>query len=163
MPAELDDLNHKITQLQIEQASLQKETDEMSKQRLAAIEKEMAELRDSFNSKKAQWENEKNAINKVQSLRAEVETTKAEIEKATRNGDYASWSAAIRQTADLQRQLEAEEKIAADKKEQSLLRDRVTAEEISRIVARWTGIPVEKLVEGEREKLLRLPKCCISA
>ncbi|HCF36942.1 MAG TPA: type VI secretion system ATPase TssH, partial [Ruminococcaceae bacterium] len=89
MPAELDDLNHKITQLQIEQASLQKETDEMSKQRLAAIEKEMAELRDSFNSKKAQWENEKNAINKVQSLRAEVETTKAEIEKATRNGDYA--------------------------------------------------------------------------
>ena len=81
MPAELDDLNHKITQLQIEQASLQKETDEMSKQRLAAIEKEMAELRDSFNSKKAQWENEKNAINKVQSLRAEVETTKAEMKR----------------------------------------------------------------------------------
>ena len=159
MPAELDDLNHKITQLQIEQASLQKETDEMSKQRLAAIEKEMAELRDSFNSKKAQWENEKNAINKVQSLRAEVETTKAEIEKATRNGDYAkAGQLQYGKLPDLQRQLEAEEKIAADKKEQSLLRDRVTAEEISRIVARWTGIPVEKLVEGEREKLLRLPE-----
>ena len=157
MPAELDDLNHKITQLQIEQASLQKETDEMSKQRLAAIEKEMAELRDSFNSKKAQWENEKNAINKVQSLRAEVETTKAEIEKATRNGDYAkAGQLQYGKLPDLQRQLEAEEKIAADKKEQSLLRDRVTAEEISRIVARWTGIPVEKLVEGEREKLLHL-------
>ena len=159
MPAELDDLNHKITQLQIEQASLQKETDEMSKQRLAAIEKEMAELRDSFNSKKAQWENEKNAINKVQSLRAEVETTKAEIEKATRNGDYArAGQLQYGKLPDLQRQLEAEEKIAADKKDQSLLRDRVTAEEISRIVARWTGIPVEKLVEGEREKLLRLPE-----
>ena len=129
------------------------------KQRLAAIEKEMAELRDSFNSKKAQWENEKNAINKVQSLRADVETTKAEIEKATRNGDYAkAGQLQYGKLPDLQRQLEAEEKIAADKKEQSLLRDRVTAEEISRIVARWTGIPVEKLVEGEREKLLRLPE-----
>ena len=106
MPAELDDLNHKITQLQIEQASLQKETDEMSKQRLAAIEKEMAELRDSFNSKKAQWENEKNAINKVQSLRAEVETTKAEIEKATRNGDYAkAGQLQYGKLPDLQRQL----------------------------------------------------------
>ena len=104
-------------------------------------------------------ENEKNAINKVQSLRAEVETTKAEIEKATRNGDYAkAGQLQYGKLPDLQRQLEAEEKIAADKKEQSLLRDRVTAEEISRIVARWTGIPVEKLVEGEREKLLRLPE-----
>ena len=158
MPAELDDLNHKITQLQIEEASLKKETDEMSRQRLAALEKELAELRDGFNSKKAQWENEKNAINKVQSLRAEVESTKAEIEKATRTGDYAkAGELQYGKLPDLQRQLEAEEKIAAEKKEQSLLRDRVTAEEISRIVARWTGIPVEKLVEGEREKLLRLP------
>ena len=158
MPAELDDLNHKITQLQIEEASLKKETDEMSRQRLAALEKELAELRDGFNSKKAQWENEKNAINKVQSLRAEVESTKAEIERATRTGDYAkAGELQYGKLPDLQRQLEAEEKIAAEKKEQSLLRDRVTAEEISRIVARWTGIPVEKLVEGEREKLLRLP------
>ena len=158
MPAELDEMDHRITQLQIEEASLKKETDELSKQRLAALEKEMAELRDSFNSKKAQWENEKNAINKVQSLRAEVETTKAEIEKATRTGDYAkAGELQYGKLPNLQKELEAEEKLANEKKENSLLRDRVTDEEIARIVARWTGIPVAKLVEGEREKLLRLP------
>ena len=158
MPAELDEMDHRITQLQIEEASLKKETDELSKQRLAALEKEMAELRDSFNSKKAQWENEKNAINKVQSLRAEVETTKAEIEKATRTGDYAkAGELQYGKLPNLQKELEAEEKLANEKKEASLLRDRVTDEEIARIVARWTGIPVAKLVEGEREKLLRLP------
>ena len=158
MPAELDEMNHRITQLQIEEASLKKETDELSKQRLAALEKEMAELRDSFNSKKAQWENEKNAINKVQSLRAEVESTKAEIEKATRTGDYAkAGELQYGKLPNLQKELEAEEKLANEKKEASLLRDRVTDEEIARIVARWTGIPVSKLVEGEREKLLRLP------
>ena len=157
MPAELDDLNHRITQLQIEEASLKKETDELSKQRLAALEKELAELRDSFNSKKAQWENEKNAIGKVQSLRAEVEAVKADIEKATRSGDYAkAGELQYGKLPQLQRELEAEEKLANEKKEQSLLRDRVTDEEIARIVARWTGIPVEKLVEGEREKLLHL-------
>ena len=157
MPAELDEMNHRITQLQIEEASLKKETDELSKQRLAALEKEMAELRDSFNSKKAQWENEKNAINKVQSLRAEVESTKAEIEKATRTGDYAkAGELQYGKLPSLQKELEAEEKLANEKKEASLLRDRVTDEEIARIVARWTGIPVEKLVEGEREKLLHL-------
>ena len=158
MPAELDEMNHRITQLQIEEASLKKETDELSKQRLATLEKEMAELRDSFNSKKAQWENEKNAINKVQSLRAEVESTKAEIEKATRTGDYAkAGELQYGKLPNLQKELEAEEKLANEKKEASLLRDRVTDEEIARIVARWTGIPVAKLVEGEREKLLRLP------
>ncbi len=158
MPAELDEMNHRITQLQIEEASLKKETDELSKQRLAALEKEMAELRDSFNSKKAQWENEKNAVNKVQSLRAEVESTKAEIEKATRTGDYArAGELQYGKLPTLQKQLEEEEKIAEEKKESSLLRDRVTDDEIARIVARWTGIPVSKLVEGEREKLLRLP------
>ena len=158
MPAELDEMNHRITQLQIEEASLKKETDELSKQRLDALEKEMAELRDTFNSKKAQWENEKNAINKVQSLRAEVESTKAEIEKATRTGDYAkAGELQYGKLPTLQKQLSEEEKIAAEKKESSLLRDRVTDEEIARIVARWTGIPVAKLVEGEREKLLRLP------
>ena len=158
MPAELDEMNHRITQLQIEEASLKKETDELSKQRLAALEKEMAELRDSFNSKKAQWENEKNAVNKVQSLRADVENTKAEIEKATRTGDYAkAGELQYGKLPQLQCELEAEEKIAEEKKESSLLRDRVTDEEIARIVARWTGIPVAKLVEGEREKLLRLP------
>ena len=158
MPAELDEMNHRITQLQIEEASLKKETDELSKQRLTALEKEMAELRDSFNSKKAQWENEKNAVNKVQSLRADVENTKAEIEKATRTGDYAkAGELQYGKLPNLQKQLEEEEKIADAKKESSLLRDRVTDEEIARIVARWTGIPVAKLVEGEREKLLRLP------
>ena len=158
MPAELDEMNHRITQLQIEEASLKKETDELSKQRLDALEKEMAELRDSFNSKKAQWENEKNAVNKVQSLRAEVESTKAEIEKATRTGDYAkAGELQYGKLPTLQKQLEEEEKIAEEKKESSLLRDRVTDDEIARIVARWTGIPVSKLVEGEREKLLRLP------
>ena len=159
MPAELDDLQHHITQLQIEEASLKKETDDLSRQRLENLEKELAELRDSFNSKKAQWENEKNAINKVQSLRAEVESVKADIEKATRQGDYAkAGELQYGKLPQLQRDLESEEKIAAEKKEQSLLRDRVTDEEIARIVARWTGIPVEKLVEGEREKLLRLPE-----
>ena len=158
MPAELDEMNHRITQLQIEEASLQKESDELSKQRLANLEKELAELRDSFNLKKAQWENEKDAIGKVQSLRADVESIKAEIEKATRNGDYAkAGELQYGKLPNLQRELEEQEKIAAEKKEQSLLRDRVTDEEIARIVARWTGIPVEKLVEGEREKLLRLP------
>ena len=158
MPAELDEMNHRITQLQIEEASLKKETDELSKQRLATLEKEMAELRDSFNSKKAQWENEKNAVNKVQSLRAEVESTKAEIEKATRTGDYAkAGELQYGKLPTLQKQLEEEEKLAEAKKESSLLRDRVTDDEIARIVARWTGIPVSKLVEGEREKLLRLP------
>ena len=157
MPAELDDLNRRITQLQIEQASLKKETDELSRQRLAALEKELAELRDGFNSKKAQWENEKNAIGQVQNLRAEVESTKAEIEKATRNGDYArAGELQYGKLPNLQKELAEQEKLAAEKKESSLLRDRVTDEEIARIVARWTGIPVEKLVEGEREKLLHL-------
>ena len=147
MPAELDEMNHRITQLQIEEASLKKETDELSKQRLATLEKEMAELRDSFNSKKAQWENEKNAVNKVQSLRAEVESTKAEIEKATRTGDYAkAGELQYGKLPTLQKQLEEEEKLAEAKKESSLLRDRVTEEEIANIVARWTGIPVSKLV-----------------
>ena len=159
MPAELDDANRRITQLQIEQASLKKESDPHSRERLAALEKELAELRDSFNSKKAQWENEKNAINKVQSLRAELEATRAAIEQATRTGDYAkAGELQYGKLPGLQHELEEQEKLAAEKKEASLLRDRVTDEEIGRIVARWTGIPVEKLVEGEREKLLRLPE-----
>ena len=158
MPAELDEMNHRITQLQIEEASLKKETDELSKQRLAALEKEMAELRDSFNSKKAQWENEKNAISKVQSLRAEIESAKNEYEKAERTGDLEKAAELLNgKIPSLKKQLEAEEKLAETKKESSLLRDRVTDDEIARIVARWTGIPVSKLVEGEREKLLRLP------
>ena len=157
MPSEMDDMAHKITQLQIEQVSLKKETDALSQSRLKDIEKELAELQDKFKQMKAQWENEKNAISKVQSLREQIEQTNAAIEKAQREYDLNK-AAELKygRLPELQKQLEAEEKLAADKKEASLLRDRVTDEEIARIVARWTGIPVEKLVEGEREKLLHL-------
>ena len=157
MPSEMDDLAHKITQLQIEQVSLKKETDALSQSRLHDIEKELAELQDKFRQMKAQWENEKNAISKVQSLREQIEQTNADIEKAQREYDL-NRAAELKygRLPELQKQLAAEEKLAAEKKEASLLRDRVTDEEIARIVARWTGIPVEKLVEGEREKLLHL-------
>ena len=157
MPSEMDDLAHRITQLQIEQVSLKKETDALSQSRLRDLEKELAELQDKFHSMKAKWENEKNAIGKVQSLREQIEQTNAAIEKAQREYDLNK-AAELKygKLPQLQKQLEDEEKIAAAKKEDSLLRDRVTDEEIARIVARWTGIPVEKLVEGEREKLLHL-------
>ena len=157
MPSEMDDLAHRITQLQIEQVSLKKATDALSQSRLKDLEKELAELQDKFRSMKAKWENEKNAIGKVQSLREQIEQTNADIEKAQREYDLNK-AAELKygKLPQLQKQLEEEEKIAAAKKEDSLLRDRVTDEEIARIVARWTGIPVEKLVEGEREKLLHL-------
>ena len=157
MPSEMDDLAHRITQLQIEQVSLKKETDALSQSRLKDLEKELAELQDKFRSMKAKWENEKNAIGKVQSLREKIEQTNADIEKAQREYDLNK-AAELKygKLPQLQKQLEEEEKVAAAKKEDSLLRDRVTDEEIARIVARWTGIPVEKLVEGEREKLLHL-------
>ena len=157
MPSEMDGLAHRITQLQIEQVSLKKETDALSQSRLKELEKELAELQDQFRSMKAKWENEKNAIGKVQSLREQIEQTNADIEKAQREYDLNK-AAELKygKLPQLQKQLEEEEKIAAAKKEDSLLRDRVTDEEIARIVARWTGIPVEKLVEGEREKLLHL-------
>ena len=157
MPSEMDDLAHRITQLQIEQVSLKKETDALSQSRLKDLEKELAELQDKFRSMKAKWENEKNAIGKVQSLREQIEQTNADIEKAQREYDLNK-AAELKygKLPQLQKELEEEEKVAAAKKEDSLLRDRVTDEEIARIVARWTGIPVEKLVEGEREKLLHL-------
>ena len=157
MPSEMDDLAHRITQLQIEQVSLKKETDALSQSRLKDLEKELAELQDKFRSMKAKWENEKNAIGKVQTLREQIEQTNADIEKAQREYDLNK-AAELKygKLPQLQKRLEEEEKIAAAKKEDSLLRDRVTDEEIARIVARWTGIPVEKLVEGEREKLLHL-------
>ena len=157
MPSEMDDLAHRITQLQIEQVSLKKETDALSQSRLHELEKELAELQDKFRSMKAQWENEKNAIGKVQSLREQIEQTNAAIEKAQREYDLNK-AAELKygRLPELQKQLAEQEKLAAEKKESSLLRDRVTEEEIARIVARWTGIPVEKLVEGEREKLLHL-------
>ena len=157
MPSEMDDLSHRITQLQIEQVSLKKETDALSQSRLHELEKELAELQGKFRSMKAKWENEKNAIGKVQTLREQIEQTNAAIEKAQREYDLNK-AAELKygKLPELQKQLEAEEKLANEKKEDSLLRDRVTDEEIARIVARWTGIPVEKLVEGEREKLLHL-------
>ena len=157
MPSEIDDLAHRITQLQIDQVSLKKETDALSQSRLHELEKELAELQDKFRSMKAKWENEKNAIGKVQTLREQIEQTNAAIEKAQREYDLNK-AAELKygKLPELQKQLEAEEKLANEKKEDSLLRDRVTDEEIARIVARWTGIPVEKLVEGEREKLLHL-------
>ncbi len=157
MPSEMDDMAHRITQLQIEQVSLKKETDALSQSRLKDLERELAELQDKFRSMKAKWENEKNAIGKVQSLREKIEQTNAAIEKAQRDYDLNK-AAELKygKLPQLQKQLEEEEKIAAEKKENSLLRDRVTDDEIARIVARWTGIPVEKLVESEREKLLHL-------
>ncbi len=157
MPSEMDDLAHRITQLQIEQVSLKKETDALSQSRLRDLEKELAELQDKFHSMKAKWENEKNAIGKVQTLREQIEQTNAAIEKAQREYDLNK-AAELKygKLPELQKQLEAEGEARRAKKEDSLLRDRVTDEEIARIVARWTGIPVEKLVEGEREKLLHL-------
>ena len=157
MPSEMDDLSHRITQLQIEQVSLKKETDALSQSRLRELEKELAELQDNFRSMKARWENEKNSIGKVQTLREQIEQTNAAIEKAQREYDLNK-AAELKygRLPQLQKELAEQEKLAAEKKEDTLLRDRVTEEEIARIVARWTGIPVEKLVEGEREKLLHL-------
>ena len=158
MPSEMDDLARKITQLQIEQVSLKKETDPLSKSRLAELEKELAEQQDKFKAMKARWENERKDINKVQQLREQIEQVNAEIEKAQREYNL-NRAAELKygQLPNLQKQLEAEEAAAAEKKSSnSLLRDTVTEEEIARIVARWTGIPVAKLVEGEREKLLQL-------
>ncbi|MCI7758747.1 MAG: AAA family ATPase, partial [[Eubacterium] saphenum] len=157
MPAELDEISREIMQLEIEEAALKKETDKLSEEHLAEIRKELAEKRDKFTAMKAKWENEKNAISKVQDLRKEIEQTNADIEKAKR--EYNMNKAAelmYGKLPKLQEELKNEEEIAEQAKASSLLRDKVTEEEIARIVARWTGIPVDKLVEGEREKILHL-------
>ena len=159
MPAELDEISRKIMQYEIEEAALKKETDHLSQEHLAEIQKEMAELRSQFNEMKAKWENEKDAIGKVQKLRSEIETTNAEIEKAERTYDLNK-AAELKygKLPALTKELQEEERIAEEgQKSGSLLRDRVTEEEIARIIGRWTGIPVSRLMEGEREKLLRLP------
>ena len=157
MPSELDDLRRKIMQHEIEEAALKKEDDGISKEHLAEIQRELAEMRDEFNAQKAQWENEKNAIGKVQKLREEMENANAALEKAQREYDLNK-AAELQygKIPELQKALEAEERIAQEGKERSLLRDKVTEEEIARIIQRWTGIPVSKLMEGEREKLLHL-------
>ena len=157
-PAELDDLRRKIMQHEIEEAALKKETDQLSKERLEALQKELASMRDEFKEMSAKWENEKAAIGKVQKLREDIERVNGEIAKAEREYDLNK-AAELKygQLPSLQKQLEEEEKKAESvEKNASLLRDKVTEEEIARIIARWTGIPVAKLMEGEREKLLHL-------
>ncbi len=157
MPSELDEISRGIMQLEIEEAALKKETDELSKEHLADIRKELAENRDKFNSMKAKWENEKNAITKVQDLRKTIEQTNADIEKAKRENDLNKAAELMYgKLPQLQAELKKEEDLAEEAKSSSLLRDKVTDEEIARIVARRTGIPVAKLVEGEREKILML-------
>ena len=160
MPAELDASSRKIMQREIEEAALKKETDKLSKEHLDEIQRELAELRASFSEMKAKWENEKSAIGKVQSLREEIERTNAEIAKAESAYDLNK-AAELKygKLPQLTAELEREEKLAeTGVHETTYLHDRVTEEEIARIVARWTGIPVSRLMEGEREKLLRLPQ-----
>ncbi len=158
MPTEMDDINRHIMQLEIEEAALKKDDDELTKARLAEVQKELAEQRDEFNQMKAKWESEKNAITKVNKLREEIERVNAEMERAERQYDLNK-AAELKygELPKLKKELAAEEAIAEKSKgEDSLLRDKVTEEEIARIVGRWTGIPVAKLMEGEREKLLHL-------
>ena len=157
MPTELDEVSRKIMQLEIEETALSKEKDEISKQRLADIQKEKAELKTKFDAMKAKWENEKQAIGKVQKLREEIEQVNAQIEKAERNYELNK-AAELKygKLPELQKELEKEEEISEKKKEEGLLRNKVTEDEIAKIISRWTGIPVTKLMEGEREKILHL-------
>ena len=157
MPTELDEISRKIMQLEIEETALSKEKDEISKKRLEDIQKEKAELKTKFDGMKAKWENEKQAIGKVQKLREEIERVNAEIEKAERNYELNK-AAELKygKLPELQKELEKEEKISEKSKEDGLLRNKVTDDEIAKIISRWTGIPVTKLMEGEREKILNL-------
>ncbi len=158
-PAEMDDLRRKIMQHEIEEAALKKETDNLSKERLAALQKELAQMRDEFQEMSAKWENEKSAINRVQKLREEIEQTNAQIAQAEQEYDL-NRAAELKygKLPGLQKELEQEEQKAEKAEKNTLLRDKVTEEEIARIIARWTGIPVARLMEGEREKLLHLPE-----
>ena len=160
MPYELDEISRKIMQLQIEETALKKEKDEISKKHLEVIQKEIAELNSKFNEMKAKWENEKEAIVKVQKLREEIEKVNAEIERAERNYELNKVAELkYGKLPSLQKQLKEEEEISEkNKKGNSLLRNKVTEDEIAKIVSRWTGIPVTKLMEGEREKILHLPE-----
>ena len=160
MPSELDEVSRRIMQLEIEQAALKKEEDEASRRRLEMLEKELAQQREAFNAMKARWENEKTAIQKVQKLREQIEQVNAEIQKAERAYDLGK-AAELKygKMPSLKSELAKEEEIAErERGDESLLRDKVTDDEIARIVSRWTGIPVTKLKEGEREKLLQLPE-----
>ena len=157
MPTELDVIQRKIIQHEIEEAALKKETDKLSQEHLAEIQKELSDMREEFKAKKAQWDNEKGDIGKVQKLREDLEAANAALEKAQREYDLEK-AAELQygKIPQLKKQLEEEEKIANEGKARSLLRDKVTEEEIARIIERWTGIPVARLMEGEREKLLHL-------
>jgi ATP-dependent Clp protease ATP-binding subunit ClpB len=159
MPTELDEVSRKIMQLEIEETALSKETDEISKTRLADIQKEKAELKEKFGEMKAKWENEKQSIGKVQKLREDIEKVNAEIEKAERNYELNK-AAELKygKLPELQKELEKEEELSEKSKEDGLLRNKVTEDEIAKIISRWTGIPVAKLMEGEREKILNLDK-----
>ncbi len=159
MPAEMDEISRKIMQLEIEENALKKETDNLSAAHLADTQKELASLRAQYAEMKSKWDNEKNSIGKVQKIREELEQANAQLEKAQREYDLETASKLqYGKIPQLKKELEDSEKAAASAKDSTLLRDRVTEEEIARIVARWTGIPVSKLMEGEREKLLRLPE-----
>ena len=158
MPSELDDIRRHIMQLEIEEAALKKEEDKLSQARLEEVQKELAENRDKFNTMKARWETEKDAIGQITALREEIDKVNAQIEAAERAYDLNK-AAELKygELPRLKKELEEKEKIAEESKSgSSLLRDKVTEEEIARIVGRWTGIPVSKLMEGEREKLLHL-------
>ena len=157
MPTELDGVSRKIIQMEIEEAALKKEEDDLSKGRLQELQKELAEERDKFNTMKARWENEKTAINRVQQLREKIEDLNRQIEAAEQSYDLEK-AAELKygRLPEAQKALAAEEQKAQSGKEDTLLRDRVTDEEIAKIVERWTGIPVSRLVQGEREKLLHL-------
>ena len=158
MPTELDVIQRKIIQHEIEEAALKKEDDKLSKEHLAEIQKELAEMREQFNSMKARWDNEKNAIGKVQKLRADIEQLNADIERAEERYDLNK-AAELKygRLPEMKKQLEEEEAKAEQAEgKHTLLRDKVTDEEIARIIERWTGIPVARLMEGEREKLLHL-------
>ena len=156
MPSELDEQRRKIMQLEIEESALKKETDNLSKERLEALQKELAELRDTFNTQKAQWDNEKHSVEKLQKLREQIEDVNKQIQKAKQNYDLEK--AAQLQYGELpklQQQLEIEEK-SVKESDRSLVHEAVTDDEIARIISRWTGIPVTRLTEGERAKLLTL-------
>lgn len=158
MPTELDEIQRKIMQHEIEEAALKKETDKLAAEHLKEVQKELSEMREQFNEMKAKWENEKSAISKVQKLREDIEQVNGEIDKAERTYDLNK-AAELKygKLPSLQKQLEEEERIAEQAyTENTLLRDKVTEEEIAKIICRWTGIPVAKLMEGEREKLLGL-------
>ena len=156
MPTELDEQRRKIMQLEIEESALKKETDNLSKERLADLQKELAEMRDTFNTQKAQWDNEKHSVEKLQKLREQIEDINKQIQKAKQNYDLEK--AAELQYGELpklQKQLEIEERQVKES-DRSLVHEAVTDDEIARIISRWTGIPVTKLTEGERTKLLGL-------